>query len=139
MIEVQRLFDDDIVEIDSVWAYASFRGAKVARSTTKRLEASEGAEEPADENASQTASDGAGTGEKGKKSKKGKKPKQLKLTFTPSMRAQILARYLAARRRAVRLRAGAAREPDERRPDSEHRPGQDGHQGLLRRHADQPG
>ena len=59
-----------LAEIDSVWAYASFRGAKVARSTTKRLEASEGAEEPADEGASQTASDGAGTGGKSKKSKK---------------------------------------------------------------------
>ena len=86
-----------LAEIDSVWAYASFRGAKVARSTTKRLEASEGAEAPADESASQTTADGAGAGEKGKKSKKSKKQKHLKLTFTPSMRVQTLARYLAAR------------------------------------------
>ncbi|KAI1794361.1 hypothetical protein LXA43DRAFT_996740 [Ganoderma leucocontextum] len=86
-----------LAEIDSVWAYASFRGAKVARSTTKRLEASEGAEEPADESASQNTGDGTGMGKKGKKSKKAKKQKQLKLTFTPSTRAQILARYLAAR------------------------------------------
>ena len=86
-----------LVEIDSVWAYSSFRGAKVARSTTKRLEATEDAEGTGDESGSQTPAEGAGTGEKAKKSKKGNKHKQLKLIFTPSVRVQTLARYLAAR------------------------------------------
>ena len=76
-----------LAEIDSVWAYASFRGAKVARSTTKRLQASNGTDESEDEAA-------AANGKKGKKSKK---EKHLKLTFTPSGRVQTLARYLAAR------------------------------------------
>ena len=31
-------------------------------------------------------------------------------------------------------RSGAAGQPDQRQPDPEHRPGQDGDQGLLRRH-----
>ncbi|TBU34354.1 hypothetical protein BD311DRAFT_683751 [Dichomitus squalens] len=68
-----------LAEIDGVWAYASFRGAKVARSTTKRLQADESGDED------------------GKSGSKSKKEKHLKLTFTPSARVQTLARYLAAR------------------------------------------
>lgn len=56
-------------EIDTVWAYASFRGAKTARSVTKRLSSSQS---------------GANDEEK------------LKLTFAHSQRIEILRRYLEA-------------------------------------------
>lgn len=59
-------------EIDTVWAYASFRGAKTARSVTKRLSSASATGNPDDENA------------------------QLKLTFTHSERIEILRRYLDA-------------------------------------------
>lgn len=61
-----------LLEIDSVWAYSSIRGARVARSTTKRLSASE------------------------ETSKKKSEDDKLKLTFTPSARLTVLQRYLAA-------------------------------------------
>ncbi|KIX09483.1 uncharacterized protein Z518_00563 [Rhinocladiella mackenziei CBS 650.93] len=57
-------------EIDTVWAYASFRGAKTARSVTKRL------------------SSGSHSGNHGED--------QLKLTFTHSQRIEVLKRYLDA-------------------------------------------
>ncbi|KAF2492674.1 hypothetical protein BU16DRAFT_466467 [Lophium mytilinum] len=60
-----------LLEIDSVWAYSSIRGAKTARSTTKRLKSSEG----------------GGSGNE----------QQLRLTFTPSPRLEVLGQYLAAR------------------------------------------
>ncbi|KAF2095701.1 hypothetical protein NA57DRAFT_9302, partial [Rhizodiscina lignyota] len=60
-----------LAEIDSVWLYSSLRGAKVARSTTKRL----------------TSSSTSGNHEQDK----------LRLTFTPSQRLEVLRRYLAAR------------------------------------------
>ena len=58
-------------EIDTVWAYANIRGAKTARSVTKRLNSSGGA---------------SGDAEKDK----------LHLGFTPSSRVDILRKYLAA-------------------------------------------
>ncbi|OAG44447.1 hypothetical protein AYO21_01443 [Fonsecaea monophora] len=60
-------------EIDTVWAYASFRGAKTARSVTKRL-------------ASSTQSSPNHEDESNK----------LKLTFTHSQRLDVLRRYLDA-------------------------------------------
>ena len=57
-------------EIDTVWAYASFRGAKTARSVTKRLSpSSHGGEDEQD---------------------------KLKLTFRHSQRIEVLRRYLDA-------------------------------------------
>ncbi|KAF2834276.1 hypothetical protein M501DRAFT_984509 [Patellaria atrata CBS 101060] len=58
-----------LLEIDSVWAYTSFRGAKTARSVTRRL----------------TSSSESGDHEKD----------TLKLTFTPSRRLGVLESYLA--------------------------------------------
>jgi len=60
-----------LLEIDSVWAYSSIRGAKTARSTTKRLTSS--------------TKDGS------------ENEKQLRLTFTPSPRLEVLGQYLATR------------------------------------------
>ena len=57
-------------EIDTVWAYANIRGAKTARSVTKRL------------------SSGSETGDHEKDS--------LRLNFVPSPRIEILRKYLAA-------------------------------------------
>ncbi|KAK5204851.1 hypothetical protein LTR41_009387 [Exophiala xenobiotica] len=54
-------------EIDTVWAYASFRGAKTARSVTKRLSSSSSSEKD-----------------------------ELKLRFTHSQRIDVLRRYLDA-------------------------------------------
>jgi hypothetical protein len=61
-------------EIDTVWAYSSFRGAKTARSVTKRLTSSTHPEKPDHE-------------DEGNK---------LKLTFTHSPRIDLLRRYLDA-------------------------------------------
>lgn len=58
-----------LLEIDSVWLYSSFRGAKTARSVTKRLHSS-------------SPNDGAHDDAK------------LKLSFTPSPRLDLLRRYL---------------------------------------------
>jgi hypothetical protein len=60
-----------LLEIDSVWLYSSFRGAKTARNVTKRLHSS-------------SPHDGAHDEAK------------LKLSFTPSPRLDILRRYLLA-------------------------------------------
>lgn len=60
-----------LLEVDAVWATASIRGAKTARSVTKRLHST------TPEN---TKHDDA----------------KLKLTFTPSERLEVLRRYLAA-------------------------------------------
>lgn len=60
-----------LLEIDSVWLYASVRGAKVSRSVTKRL--------------SSTSTSGDHDKDK------------LHLNFTPSPRLDILERYLAAK------------------------------------------
>lgn len=57
-----------LLEVDTVWAYASFRGAKTSRSVTKRLE----------------SSSPTGDLEKDK----------LHLKFTPSQRTELLRRYL---------------------------------------------
>jgi hypothetical protein len=59
-----------LMEIDAVWAYGNIRGAKTARSVTKRLTSS-------------------GTGDHQKE--------QLRLNFTPSPRLEILERYLIAK------------------------------------------
>ncbi|KAI1617673.1 hypothetical protein EDD36DRAFT_8789 [Exophiala viscosa] len=56
-------------EIDTVWAYSSFRGAKTARSVTKRLSSSQSG---------------------------GHEDEQLKLTFAHSQRIELLRRYLEA-------------------------------------------
>jgi hypothetical protein len=61
-----------LLEVDGVWAYSSIRGAKIARSTTKRLASSGNAKPEDDQN-------------------------QLRLKFTPSPRLDILRRYLAGR------------------------------------------
>jgi hypothetical protein len=60
-----------LLEIDAVWAGSSIRGAKTARSVTKRLQSTT----PDD-----TKHDDA----------------KLKLTFTPSQRLEVLRRYLAS-------------------------------------------
>lgn len=60
-----------LLEIDAVWAFSSIRGAKMARSTTKRL----------------TSSNSGGKDDESK----------LRLTFTPSPRLEILGKYLATR------------------------------------------
>jgi hypothetical protein len=60
-----------LVEIDSVWAYSSIRGAKTARSVTKRLHSS-------------SPSDGV------------KDDAMLKLSFMPAQRLDLLGRYLSA-------------------------------------------
>ena len=61
-------------EIDTVWAYSSFRGAKTARSVTKRLTSSTTNATPSHEDESN----------------------KLKLTFTQSQRLEILRKYLDA-------------------------------------------
>jgi hypothetical protein len=58
-----------LLEIDSVWLYSSIRGAKTARSVTKRLNSSSPTDAPQDE-------------------------AKLKLTFTASQRLDILQSYL---------------------------------------------
>ncbi|KAF2424501.1 hypothetical protein EJ08DRAFT_595063 [Tothia fuscella] len=60
-----------LLEIDSVWAYSSIRGAKTARSVTKRLHSSSPTDAEHDEN-------------------------KLKLSFVPSPQIDVLRRYLAA-------------------------------------------
>jgi len=60
-----------LLEIDSVWLYSSLRGAKTARSVTKRLNS--------------TSSDDTTHGEA-----------KLKLVFTPSQRLDTLENYLGA-------------------------------------------
>ncbi|KAK8179645.1 hypothetical protein BC567DRAFT_160376, partial [Phyllosticta citribraziliensis] len=70
-----------LFEADAVWAYSSIRGAKIARSTTKRLQATTEAD---DDGAAKT------------KAKKDDDPK-LALEFTPSSRLSTLQRYLAHR------------------------------------------
>lgn len=60
-----------LLEIDSVWLYSSFRGAKTARSVTKRLHSTSPNDAAHDE-------------------------AKLKLSFTPSPRLDILRRYLLA-------------------------------------------
>lgn len=65
-----------LAEIDGVWAAANIRGAKTARSVTKRLHSSAPDAAPGD----------VGGDDKNK----------LRLEFMPSARVEILARYLAA-------------------------------------------
>ena len=74
-------------EIDTVWAVASLRGAKTSRSVTKRLNST-------------------GTSEK---------DQQLKLTFTPSPRLEVLTSYLAleCHRRDTHLFRGGGVAPTE--------------------------
>jgi hypothetical protein len=60
-----------LLEIDAVWAYSSIRGAKTARSVTKRLHSSSPTDSEHDDH-------------------------KLKLTFTPSPRLDVLRQYLAA-------------------------------------------
>lgn len=66
-----------LLEIDGVWAYSSIRGAKTARSVTKRL----------------TSSTGSGSGNTGG----GDEGPQLHLTFKQSPRLDVLDRYLGAK------------------------------------------
>jgi len=60
-----------LLEIDAVWAYSSFRGAKTARSVTKRLHSSSPTNEEHDKHT-------------------------IKLSFTPSVQLEVLRRYLVA-------------------------------------------
>ncbi|KAI4147507.1 MAG: hypothetical protein LQ340_005520, partial [Diploschistes diacapsis] len=69
-----------LLEVDGVWAYASLRGAKTARSVTKRLTSSNA-------EASAGAARGGGSGNDA----------QLQLSFVPSPRMEILKAYLAAK------------------------------------------
>lgn len=62
-------------EIDTIWAYASFRGAKTARSVTKRLSSASDHQIPHNNH---------------------EKDSQLKLNFVQSQRLEILTRYLEA-------------------------------------------
>lgn len=62
-----------LVEIDGVWAYSSMRGAKIARSTTKRLASSGDGKKVDDEE------------------------NKLRLEFVPAPRLDVLRRFLAAR------------------------------------------
>ncbi|KAF1987014.1 hypothetical protein K402DRAFT_393165 [Aulographum hederae CBS 113979] len=78
-----------LAEIDAVWLYSSARGAKTARSTTKRL----------------TSSSTSGNHEEDK----------LQLRFTPSQRLETLRQYLAAEchKRDHKLFASAGSVPTE--------------------------
>ena len=69
-----------LLEVDGVWAYSSIRGAKTARSVTKRLTSS-----------TQSGSTQAQTEEQEMAGDK------LRLTFTQSPRLEVLNRYLMAR------------------------------------------
>jgi hypothetical protein len=60
-----------LLEIDGVWLYSSFRGAKTARSVTKRLHSSSPSDDKHDSH-------------------------KIKLSFTPSPRLEMLRKYLAA-------------------------------------------
>ncbi|KAJ9658062.1 hypothetical protein H2198_003900 [Neophaeococcomyces mojaviensis] len=62
-------------EIDTVWAFASFRGAKTARSVTKRLSSASKSYDPHNEHENDN---------------------QLKLNFVHSQRIEVLTRYLEA-------------------------------------------
>ncbi|KAK7536518.1 hypothetical protein IWX49DRAFT_580655 [Phyllosticta citricarpa] len=108
-----------LFEADTVWAYSSIRGAKIARSTTKRLQATSEAD-GVDDGAAAVDADGhfqvspadAKDKDKDKDKDKGKgkekdKPKTkkknddqeptLSLEFRPSSRLSTLQRYLAHR------------------------------------------
>ncbi|KAK0662644.1 hypothetical protein DIS24_g1806 [Lasiodiplodia hormozganensis] len=80
-----------LVEIDAVWMYSSIRGAKIARSTTKRLASS----------SSSSSGDGGNVEKGGEGEKAGEGDDdgegKLKLSFVPSKRLDVLRRYLAAR------------------------------------------
>ncbi|KAE9974801.1 hypothetical protein EG328_003587 [Venturia inaequalis] len=75
-----------LAEIDGVWAVYSIRGAKRARSVTKRLDATPQKENPDDSDDEDPKAD---TNAK-------HNDKKLKLTFAPTERLEILRRYLAA-------------------------------------------
>ena len=66
-----------LLEVDGVWAYSSIRGAKTARSVTKRLGSSTG-----------TEGGSAGDDDQGPK---------LQLIFRQSPRLEVLDKYLAAK------------------------------------------
>jgi hypothetical protein len=68
-----------LLEIDSVWAYSSIRGAKTARSVTKRLNSSSASTASKADNLNAPEGEAA-----------------LKLSFSPSPRLDILRNYLAA-------------------------------------------
>lgn len=65
-----------LLEVDGVWAYSSIRGAKTARSVTKRL---------------------TSTGDSGSASAAEDSGPQLHLTFKQSPRLEVLDKYLAAK------------------------------------------
>lgn len=70
-----------LLEVDGVWAYSSIRGAKTARSVTKRL----------------TSSTQSGTNTQGQTEAQEMAGDKLRLTFTQSPRLEVLNRYLMAR------------------------------------------
>lgn len=69
-----------LLEVDGVWAYSSIRGAKTARSVTKRLTSST---QPGNTQAQTEEQEMAGD--------------KLRLTFTQSPRLEVLNRYLMSR------------------------------------------
>ena len=69
-----------LLEVDGVWAYSSIRGAKTARSVTKRLTSSTQSENPQAQTEEQEMA-----GDK------------LRLTFTQSPRLEVLNRYLMSK------------------------------------------
>lgn len=77
-----------LLEVDAVWATASIRGAKTARSVTKRLHSTTPAAPPAATTPATTTTTPAPTNPND--------DAKLKLTFTPSERLEVLRRYLAA-------------------------------------------
>ncbi|KAL1633918.1 hypothetical protein SLS58_010862 [Diplodia intermedia] len=92
-----------LVEMDAVWMYSSMRGAKIARSTTRRLASSSAS--TADDGSGGGKAEGETTGVKGEAKETeaegggegAEEEGKLKLAFTPSRRLDVLRRYLAAR------------------------------------------
>ncbi|KAK8199687.1 uncharacterized protein BKA78DRAFT_291291 [Phyllosticta capitalensis] len=85
-----------LFEADAVWAYSSIRGAKIARSTTKRLQATSEADGAVDGTEPADTKDKPAATDKGKAKAKDSDP-SLALEFTPSARLAVLQRYLAHR------------------------------------------
>lgn len=87
-----------LVEIDAVWAAASVRGAKTARTVTKRLNSTGSSPSPQDPQQDQQRKGGVMrnlTGSFSKGQSKGEE-EQLHLAFAASTRTETLCRYLAS-------------------------------------------
>ena len=105
-----------LAEIDTVWAVASVRGAKTARSVTKRLNSTTtSADSQQDPQKKPGMLSNITSSLKGEKGESKAQEEQLKLTFTPSLRTEILTRYLASEchSRDLHLFPGAGITPTE--------------------------